>query len=616
MATVEQIQEIANRGIQDRLPPDKKAKFDEMVRRGLITLPGENANVNPPADFSGADELGRPPVATPRKPFVDQETTVVEELKNIGKEAAGLLETGAAIASSAVAEPTAGIAGTAKTITSGAEEGQKTIEGIREGLTFVPRSDKGKEFFQATGKFLKPLGVASAFAQDLMGEFVFDKTKSPAAAAFAASWPAAATEILGAKGSGSVRKAKGAKPAKISDSQVSKLIEKAAPSIDDLKTHSRAIFDEIADSGGVVNPDAIRGLGQRVRESVQEFGASNKTAPGVVSLVDELDDLLVQARTKLDPVTGRPIGGELTLKQLDDMRTQFNALRKDMVQGPAAGAAVDAIDAFMDEAGDNTFIFKRGDQLNLGRSNRFARQLWGQAKRSELIGEAFDKATLQASGFENGVRTQFRQILNNKNKSRFFSKSEKAALREVVEGSRSQNMFKLLGRLGFSEGQATNIIGGTLGLVGGNRIAGPKGAIAVATAGTLFRKLAGVSTKKGADFADSLIRAGKDAKKITRAYIKSFPKGQRNIDDLAKLFLERDVDLETIQGMGRIAREAAERAAILRAEGFGAVVAGSQVQKSSGLTQEGQDQGSIAQREKVRGISREDEQSMARKLGF
>ena len=616
MATIEQIQEIANRGIQDQLPPDKKAKFDELVRRGTITLPGAQAVQNPRADFSGADEFGRPPVATPRPPVVDPEKSVIDKVEDIGLQATALMDAGVSIASSAVAEPAAGIGGTAKTITSGPEEGEKTIKAIREKITFIPRSQESKDNLEATGKFLKPLGIASAFAQDLVGEFIFDKTKSPAAAAFAASWPAAATEIFGAKGAGIVKKAQGRKGTKIKEGEVSKIMEKAAPSIDELKTHSRAIFDEIAESGGVVNPDAIRGLGQRVREATAEFGASGKTAPGVMGLVDDLDNLLVQARTKIDPVTGKPIGGEFTLKQLDDMRSQFNALRKDQVQGPAAGAAVDAIDAFMDEAGDNTFIFKNGDQVNLGRSNRFARQLWGQAKRSELVGEAFEKATLQASGFENGVRIQFRQIINNKNKRRFFSKPELKAMREVVEGSRNQNIFKLLGGFGFSEGQSINMVRGLLGLAAGKELAGAKGAIAVATAGQLFKKLAGVSTNKGADFADSLIRSGKNAKKITRAYLKSFPKGQRNIDDLAKLFLERDVDLKTIEGLGKVAREAADRAEILKAQGFGAVAAGSQVEKASGLTEEGRDQGSIAQRKKRRGISREDEQGVAESLGF
>ena len=41
MATpLERAQEIANRGLQDRLDPEKRARFDELVNRKMITLPG------------------------------------------------------------------------------------------------------------------------------------------------------------------------------------------------------------------------------------------------------------------------------------------------------------------------------------------------------------------------------------------------------------------------------------------------------------------------------------------------------------------------------------------------------------------------------------------------
>lgn len=36
---IERFQEIANRGIQDRLAPDRRAQFDEAVEHGLVLLP-------------------------------------------------------------------------------------------------------------------------------------------------------------------------------------------------------------------------------------------------------------------------------------------------------------------------------------------------------------------------------------------------------------------------------------------------------------------------------------------------------------------------------------------------------------------------------------------------
>jgi len=42
----ERYQEIANRGIQDKLNPERKARFDEAVRRGIITVDGGEKKTN------------------------------------------------------------------------------------------------------------------------------------------------------------------------------------------------------------------------------------------------------------------------------------------------------------------------------------------------------------------------------------------------------------------------------------------------------------------------------------------------------------------------------------------------------------------------------------------
>jgi len=39
---IARFQEIANRGLQDKLPPDKRAIFDEAQRRGLIQIQGSS----------------------------------------------------------------------------------------------------------------------------------------------------------------------------------------------------------------------------------------------------------------------------------------------------------------------------------------------------------------------------------------------------------------------------------------------------------------------------------------------------------------------------------------------------------------------------------------------
>ena len=187
----------------------------------------------------------------------------------------------------------------------------------------------------------------------------------------------------------------------------------------------------------------------------------------------------------------------------------------------------------------------------VGNKYRAARNLWGRARRAELIDDALIRADRQASGFENGIRVQLRQIVNNKKKSRFFTKDEISAMDEVIKGTNEQNILKLVGRLGFSEGQATNVLGG----LGGTFLGGP----AVPVVGQISRKLAQRATKQGVDIADAVIRAGGNGKKITEAYLRVTPKAQRSAFELSQLLSDPSVDLAPLlQASDNILRESAE----------------------------------------------------------
>jgi len=114
----------------------------------------------------------------------------------------GLGEVGLTLATGAIAEPVAGIAGIVQSINPFAEEGagERAVEGTQEALTFKPRSESGKEALQTTGKFLEPVGKALSATEKALGDFAFDVTGSPTAAAVAATLPAAMLELIGLKG--------------------------------------------------------------------------------------------------------------------------------------------------------------------------------------------------------------------------------------------------------------------------------------------------------------------------------------------------------------------------------------------------------------------------------
>jgi hypothetical protein len=89
---------------------------------------------------------------------------------------------------------------------------------------------------------------------------------------------------------------------------------------------------------------------------------------------------------------------------------------------------------------------------------------WAQAKKAATIEEAMFKARHAASGYENGLRVQFRSILNNKNKRQGFTDDELNAIAEVADGTVGANLSKLIGKFGFGSGNASNMMGGAVGL--------------------------------------------------------------------------------------------------------------------------------------------------------
>ncbi len=120
--------------------------------------------------------------------------------RSIGEQVVGGLETAATIASGALAEPIAGVAGIAQSLNPFADEGAgaEAVKATQEALTYQPRTEVGQESLQATGEALKPVGD---FFQDIesgLGDYAYNLTGSPAFAAAATTAPTAFLELLGA----------------------------------------------------------------------------------------------------------------------------------------------------------------------------------------------------------------------------------------------------------------------------------------------------------------------------------------------------------------------------------------------------------------------------------
>lgn len=467
---------------------------------------------------------------------------------------AGVIEPAVTAITGAGAEVIAGAAGIVKGLLPG-EEGvaAETVAATREALTFQPRTEAGKEGLKALGEALAPIGETLESAEKWLGDEVFGATGSPTLAAAAATIPTAIIEVLGlASAKGVLKTSKRVK--KLSqDKAIKKAVVEAAPDIEQLKDASRAVYKEIDESGVTLKEEAFTGLNNDIKAIAKAEGLDADITPKSSSVLKRLES---------------EVGMDKTLTEIDTLRKVAQNAASDLANPADARIGhiiVDKIDTFLDELPPSALKKGADKASDVGPKYRVARELWGRAKRSELINEAFEQAKNQASGFENGIVVQFRRILNNKKKAKFFKPKEIEAMQKVVRGTTSSNLAKLVGKLGFSEGHATNIIGGSIGIGAGATFGGAPGAIAVPLIGQVSRKLAQRLTRGKGEFADIVVRAGVDAEEITRAYLKNTPKGKRVPSELSELLLRPDIALDkALDSSSNLLREAANEAKGMR----------------------------------------------------
>lgn len=446
--------------------------------------------------------------------------------------ASGMLDLGATMATGALAEPMAGMVGILRSanplLPPGA--GAEGVQATRSALT-KPLTPAGAETLQRGIQAIPaPIRDIAKQASDYYGQssdYVAEKV-GPMAGAAMKTLPTATAELIGLRGAKSLLEAS-KQSARLAPSAIARGVKMGAPSVDDLKKAARGLYRELDDSGAVISRQRYARLVDDIAKSASEAGMDADVTPKAFAAMNRVQ---------------KQIDDGLSLTNIDTVRkvAQGAARSIDPADANVGGVIVRHIDDFLDDLKSHDLAVGGGAE-GVGAKYKVARDLWGRARRSEMLQEAFEKARDQASGFENGIRVQLRSILNNKKKRRFFTQEELSLMRGVVRGSKGQNLAKLVGRLGWSEQGATNLVGATIGATGGGLIGGAPGAIAVPVVGTLSRRLAQRMTRKSAEFLDDVVRSGKDGKRIVEAYLKHTPKAQRDPSELAELLTRGDIIL-------------------------------------------------------------------------
>lgn len=269
---------------------------------------------------------------------------------------------------------------------------------------------------------------------------------------------------------------------------------KNAPTPGDLRTQAGAIYN--AADNAVLPRQQFATDAQGMVANAARQGMDADLTPGAAKVADRITD----AANAPDP--------SLPFSELDILRRKAAVPAGNLAnrtESAIGSQFVSAIDDFVDSV--DPALSKE-----IGR----AREMWGRLRRSELIETAIDKAKNQASGFENGLRVQFRAILNNPKLLRGFSEAERNAMREVVEGTTFGNLLKKIGVVGLSGGQggtglgmATGAgFGATVGTMLGGPLGGAVGGLLPLGVGSVAKKAAEGITTRAAERARGLVAAG------------------------------------------------------------------------------------------------------------
>jgi hypothetical protein len=224
-----------------------------------------------------------------------------------------------------------------------------------------------------------------------------------------------------------------------------------APDATDLKSTASNLFKQVDQAGVTINPNEFRTFVVDLAKKAKGMRINATLDPKAYATFQELGGIMGEV------AAGKP----LTMSDLHTIRqiAQKAAISAEGRDAMFANQIVDGIDSFITKPGAT--VSPNG--ATTGKQLMEAISTWGRAKRVGLVEAALERAKNTASGFENGVRIEFRKLLNNKKTAGAFTAAEKAEIERVVRGTPGANLAKLVGKFGFGGGNASNMLGGTIG---------------------------------------------------------------------------------------------------------------------------------------------------------
>jgi len=366
MATPEEnrsrFQEIANRGLQARLNPDQKVRFDVAVSRGLITLPGQSAQPQGPTgqqeDFQFFE-----------RPFSDQLIGTGEMMATmltgaLTEPVAGLEGIGAGI----IEGVSSFIAGDDEPLMRASEAASNAVQNRRRAGTFVPRGGAGRESLAAVSR-----PVEALFRNVIQpgAEQIADVTGSPAIGAavqtFAETFPpglarprpsAVARRREGGQRLAEIEEATGVDVGARADVQGQQIATSAAAQTGGQTVRAQnfdLIQNELVNARELAktNVDNLYLSARETKAAIPVRQIDNLNTAVIESLrnVDKVDKTILNRRlAELEEITALPDTASVKLNALSDYRARLGKENRGVnpAENRAMGIIKGQVDSFMD----------------------------------------------------------------------------------------------------------------------------------------------------------------------------------------------------------------------------------------------------------------------------
>lgn len=268
------------------------------------------------------------------------------------------------------------------------------------------------------------------------------------------------------------------------------------PSSDELRSLAHAAYQQSENAGVRISQPAFQAAVDDIGTVARNAGLDPTIHPKATAALGRLEGAIGTTPSLKDADTlRRVIGGAAKSIEPDERRI--------------SSMMIDALDERINALRPADVV--AGDPEAATAALREGRNLWGRARRSEMVQDAVeyarDRAASSGSGgnVDNATRQNIRGILDNPKRARGFSEAEQDAMRQVVRGTPTQNLLRAIGKLSPTTGALPAVMG--LGASMQSSLDQPW-LVAPSIAGLLAKTVADRATARNVGLLDALVRNG------------------------------------------------------------------------------------------------------------